>query len=45
MSSLDDTPSLRFIDNMWAPPKKAQPTGRPEAAGPAIDEDLERVLP
>ncbi len=21
MSSLDDSPSLRFIDNMWAPPK------------------------
>ncbi len=28
MSSLDDTPSLRFIDNMWAPAKADETAGR-----------------
>jgi hypothetical protein len=33
MNSLDDSPSLRFIDNMWAPQKAAEPAG----SGPAAD--------
>jgi hypothetical protein len=32
VNSLDDSPSLRFIDNMWAPKKPAEPAGAGQAA-------------